>query len=96
MKRPGANKPLEKVTPYALSDQGRKDLAESYRVMMGLTAWRHFEVNILARIEDMATRDEDNTPIEDLSAARIAECRGRRKAIEKIRSDVDYIINGTI
>lgn len=74
--------------------RAKKDLADAYQVMMGLSAWKHFETNVLRRIEEQATKDEDNVPLDELSTARIAECRGRRKAIEKILSDVDYIING--
>lgn len=74
--------------------KARKDLAEAYQVMLGLAAWKHFETNILNRIEDQATKDEDNVPLDELSTAKIAECRGRRKAIDKIKSDLDYIVNG--
>ena len=75
-------------------DQGKKDLAEAYQVMMGLAAWKHFEVNILNRIDDQATRDEDMIPLDDLSMVRIAELRGKRRAIDKIKTDIEYIVNG--
>lgn len=72
----------------------KKELAEAYTVMMGLSAWRHFEVNILNRIEDQATKDEDGVALDELTPARIAECRGRRKAIDKIHTDLDFILHG--
>jgi len=75
-------------------DQVKKELAEQYRVMMGLAAWKHFETNILNRIEEQAVKDEDMVPLDDLSVSKIAECRGRRKAIDKIKNDLDYIVNG--
>lgn len=75
-------------------DQGKKDLAQAYQVMMGLAAWKHFEVNVLNRIESQAMKDEDNIPLDELSTARIAECRGRRKAIDKIKNDLQYIVEG--
>lgn len=77
-----------------MTDDERKELCAQYQVMMGLAAWRHFEVNTLNRIEEQATKDEDNVPMEDLSIARIAECRGRRKAIDIIKNDLEYIIHG--
>lgn len=75
-------------------DQARKDLADSYRLMMDLAAWKHFETNILNRIEEQAIKDEDSVSLDDLTLAKIAECRGRRAAIDKITSDLDYIVNG--
>jgi hypothetical protein len=75
-------------------DKAKKDLAEAYETMMGLAAWKHFEANILNRIEDQASKDEDNVPLDELSVAKIAECRGRRKAIDKIHTDLDYIVHG--
>ncbi len=77
-----------------MTDQAKKDLADSYRVMMEMSAWKHFERNVLNRIEDQATKDEDSVALDDLTTARIAECRGRRKAIVKIKTDLDYIVNG--
>jgi hypothetical protein len=80
--------------PKEESSQIKKDLAEQYQVMMNLSAWRHFEANILNRIENQAMSDEDNIPLDELSMIRIAELRGRRKAIDKIHTDLDYIVNG--
>lgn len=74
-------------------DQSRKELADQFKVMMGLAAWKHVEL-ILNRIEEQATKDEDNCPLDELTPAKIAECRGRRKAIDKIHSDIEYIVNG--
>lgn len=75
-------------------DKAQKDLALSYQTMMGLAAWKHFKVNILDRIEQMAINDEDSVPLDELTPARIAEARGRRKAIDKIYNDIDYILRG--
>ena len=75
-------------------EKAKKDLAEAYRLMMNLAAWKHFETNVLNRIEEQATKDEDNVPLDELTTARIAECRGRRKTIDKIKNDIDYIVNG--
>lgn len=62
--------------------------------MTDLAAWKHFEINVLNHIEEQAYKDEDAVPMEDLSVLKIAEYRGRRKAIEKIRNDVEFIIYG--
>lgn len=77
-----------------MTDQERKDLAESYRLMMDLAAWKHFEVNILNAIEDKAIKDEDSVSLDDLTVAKISECRGRRAAINKIKGDLEYILFG--
>lgn len=77
-----------------MTDQERKDLADSYRVMMDLTAWKHFDRMILNAIDEKATKDEDSVSLDDLTVAKIAECRGRRAAIDKIKNDLDYILNG--
>lgn len=73
-------------------DQSKKDLAHAYEVMMGLAAWKHFETNILNRIEQQAMKDEDAVFLDELTPAKIAECRGRRKAIDKIKSDIQFIV----
>lgn len=77
-------------------DQARKDLADSYRLMMDLAAWKHFETKILNFIEEQATKDEDSIPIYDLDhcIGKLGECRGKRAAIDKIKSDLDYILEG--
>ncbi len=80
--------------PESIVDQGKKDLATSYQTMMGLAAWRHFTKNILDRIEELATKEEDELPLDDLTPARIAESRGKRAVIAKIYSDIDFIVNG--
>lgn len=76
-----------------MTDQEKKDLALSFRTMMDQAAWKHFEW-ILKRVEDQAVRDEDMMPISSMSLGDIGECRGRRNAIRKVRSDLDYILNG--
>lgn len=75
------------------SVQAKKDLAESYRTMMGLGAWKHFEKEILSRVEAQAMKDEDSMELKDLTPAAIGECRGRRNAVRKIKTDLDYILN---
>lgn len=84
-----------KASPEVV-DQQKKDLTTSYQVMVSLGAWKHLEENILKRVEQQALKDEDLIPTAELEHASviIAECRGRRRAIEKIRSDVLYIVNG--
>lgn len=76
-----------------MTDQERKDLAHSFRTMMDQAAWRHFEA-ILDNVESGAIRDEDALPIAELNLAEIGECRGRRNAIRKVRSDLGYILEG--
>lgn len=89
-----AKRPLDNATQ--ITDQARKDLSQSYRTMMEMAAWKHFEQNVLNRIEDLATKEEDNIPIHELdrSVGQIGVCRGKRLAINKIRSDIEYILNG--
>lgn len=84
------------VTESSSTLQAKKDLAESYRNMMELAAWKHFELNILNRIEKQATKDEDNIPVSELdkSIGKMGECRGRRGAIQKIKDDLEYILHG--
>jgi hypothetical protein len=79
-----------------MTDQAKKDLAQSYHLMMDLAAWKHFQVNILNRIEEQATKDEDAIPIEtlDSSIGKLGECRGKRAAIDKIKNDLEYILEG--
>lgn len=77
-----------------MTDQERKDLADSYRLMMDLAAWKHFEKTILNRIDEQATKDEDSVTLDNLTVAKIAECRGRRATIDIIKNGLDYIING--
>lgn len=79
-----------------MSDQAKKDLADAYRLMMESAAWKHFDANILGIVEQQALRDEDSTALGDLTVASISECRGRRNAIRKIKSDVAYIVNEQI
>lgn len=79
-----------------MTDQERKDLAEAYRTMMDLAAWKDFESRILNPIEANATKDEDAIPTMDLTMAigRIGECRGKRWAIGSIKSSLNYILEG--
>lgn len=76
-----------------MTDQERKDLAQAYRTMMDLAAWKHF-VTGLDRIAEMATKDEDMIPTEalDRSIGAIGEARGKRAAIHKIRQDLAFIL----
>jgi len=76
-----------------MTDQEKKDLAQSFRTMMDQAAWKHMEF-ILANVEHNAIKDEDALPITSLNLAEIGECRGRRNAIRKVKSDLDYILNG--
>lgn len=76
-----------------MTDQEKKDLAESYQTMMNLAAWKHFE-GILKNLETIATKTEDEIDIASLNLAQIAECRGRRNAIKQIRSQLHYILEG--
>jgi len=76
-----------------MTDQEKKDLAQAYRTMMDLAAWKHFE-KMISNIELIAVKNEDDVSIEDLNIARIAECRGRRAAIKQIRGELNYILQG--
>lgn len=79
-----------------MTDAAKQDLANSYALMMEQAAWKHFTANILNRIEELATREEDTIPIHELdrSIGLIGECRGKRKAVEKIKDDLEYILHG--
>lgn len=78
-----------------MTDQARKDLAQSYQLMMQSAAWKHFESS-LDVIADKATKDEDAVDILNLdrSVGMLGECRGRRNAIRKIKSELSYILEG--
>lgn len=75
------------------SSQAKQELAEQFRLMMEMSAWKHFE-GVMRRLYEMAVKDEDNVPLDEVSIARIAECRGRRKAIDKLRDEVQFIVYG--
>lgn len=77
-----------------MTDQERKDLADSYRLMMDLAAWKHFDSTILNQIETQAVKDEDSVSLDDLTVAKISECRGRRAAINRIKNGLEYILFG--
>lgn len=75
--------------------KARRELSDQIKIIQSMGAWKHIN-NIFNRIEEQATKDEDNIPLEDLqhSIALIAEARGKRKAIEKIHRDLDFLLNG--
>lgn len=79
-----------------MTDQERKDLAQAYQLMMQSAAWEHFRRTILDSISDKATKDEDAVDILNLdrSVGMLGECRGRRNAIRKIKSELGYILQG--
>lgn len=78
-----------------MTDQERKDLAVAYRTMMDQAAWKHFS-GMLSRLKELATKNEDEIPAHELdkSIGFIGECRGRRSTIDKINTELDYILNG--
>lgn len=79
-----------------MTDQERKDLAQAYQLMMQSAAWKHFDAVVLGPIADKATKDEDAIDIMNLdrSVGLLGECRGRRNAIRKIKSELAYIVDG--
>lgn len=77
-----------------MTDQEKKDLAIAYRLMLDSAAWKHFETNTLNRIKELAIADEDAMPVTDINAGYYGVCRGKRQAIDKIKKDLIYILEG--
>lgn len=73
-----------------MTDQEKKDLAQSYQTMMDLAAWKHFDKNTLGAIERRAINDLITPDV----AGDLADLRGQIKAIRKVRSDLSYILEG--
>lgn len=80
--------------PAAADHQAKMTRAAIYRAMVESAAWRDLKETVLERIRVQAIKDEDNVPIDQLqlSMAKIAECRGKRIAIDKILRDVENIL----
>lgn len=70
------------------------ELANAYRDMMAMFAWKHLKGNIIERIKLDVNRDIDSMPINELTVAHVAEARGIRKAFEKIDDELNWILNG--
>lgn len=77
-----------------MTDQEKKDLAQSYRTMMDQGAWKHFSDTVLGKIERDAINDFDLFAISPSTLADLGEARGRRRAVMKIRSEINYILEG--
>lgn len=77
-----------------MTDQEKKDLAQAYQLMLDTAAWKHFEKTILDSIKQRAVFDEDAMPITDLNPGFYGVCRGKRQAIDKIKKDIIYILEG--
>lgn len=67
------------------------ELANSFRSMVGFPAWKHLEHVMRMMVEDH-TMTEDQTPIDKLTVALVAEARGVRKAIRLIKEEVDQFL----
>lgn len=77
-----------------MTDQEKKDLAQSYQTMMDQGAWKHFTENVLGKIERDAISDFDLFALNPNTLADLGEARGRRRAIIRIRSEINYIVEG--
>lgn len=73
--------------------QANIELANAYREMMGTFAWKHLTGTVLPRIAADAMRIVDDTPIEELTIAHVAEVRGVRKCLDKLNAEVVWILN---
>jgi hypothetical protein len=73
--------------------QAAIELANAYREMMGTFAWKHLNGKILAQIREEASASVDQVPIEQLSVVHVAEWRGIRKALERIGTEIAYILD---
>lgn len=70
------------------------ELANAYREMMGMFAWKHLNGVLLARIKAEATVSIDQMPIAELTVGHVAEARGMRKAVDQIASEIAWILDG--
>lgn len=68
-----------------------KEMAESFRAMVGFPAWKHLE-KFMAAMEQEAMEREDGIALYDLTVAHIGETRGIRKAVRAIREEVEQYI----
>lgn len=76
----------------AQSEEAKQENAEAFRAMMRSSAWKQFEA-LMENVYAQALKDEDALPMESFTPAALGECRGRRNAIRKLRSDLGFIIN---
>ena len=70
------------------------ELANAYRDMMGMFAWKHFTGVVLENIRKHPMDTIDAMEIKDLTVAHVAEGRGIRKCIEAIKEEINWILNG--
>lgn len=78
-------------------EQKRKaaiELANAYRDMMAMFAWKHLQSVVISRIKADALKATDDRPIVELTLAEVAEARGVRKAFERIQTELDWILHG--
>jgi len=74
-------------------NQANIELANAYRDMMGMFAWKHLKGNVMARIKSDALKATDETPAAELCLAQVAEDRGIRKCLDLIDSEINWILN---
>lgn len=70
-----------------------KELAASYHQLTLLYAWKDLS-DLMDRIVQESNRQVDTCPTENLIVAVVAEARGFRKAVDKIRKHMDFAMNG--
>lgn len=77
--------------------EAKNQLAESYRTMLEFAAWKDLMAQ-LESFEKRAIQDEDNIPLSDLGMAIgiIAQSRGIRDTVRRIRQHVDWIMHGPL
>ena len=73
--------------------QMRIELANSYRSMVGMAAFKDLDEKMNA-IMDEAIKTIDNCSVEDVNMSVLCNSRGMRQAIDKIRRHIEYSING--
>jgi hypothetical protein len=77
-----------------ISDAAKAEIADSYRTIVSTIAWRDLE-KFLDSIEENSNKDIDAIQISELTLSEIGRSRGLREAVNKIRSHVDYLLNGS-
>lgn len=86
------------MTDIETEDPARKlqasiELANAYREMMAMFAWKHLKGVVMARIMADSNKAVDQLDIKDLTLAQVAEARGMRKALEQIETEINWILN---
>lgn len=81
------------MTETEQKKQSAIELANAYRDMMAMFAWKHLQTVVIERIKADALKATDDRPINELTMAEVGEARGARKAFERIDAELNWILH---